>query len=82
MPLRWQNKPRFDASRPASGRLPARNSYPQKTEFTAVTTGSDLAKINAVQGEQRANSAIPSRSIKPANSSAAPSLINSRCPTS
>lgn len=60
----------------------ARSCYPKKAEFTAVTARSDLAKPNAAQGEQRANSAVPIRSIKPANSSAAPSLISSRCPTS
>lgn len=28
MLLRWQSKPRFDASRPASGRLPAKSGRP------------------------------------------------------
>jgi hypothetical protein len=40
MLLRWQSKPRFDASWPASGRLPARSGrsdinlqYPPKVEL-------------------------------------------------
>lgn len=31
MPLRWLNKQRFDASRPASGRLPANSCHFRQT---------------------------------------------------